>query len=590
VTHTSRLQTGWRSERFRLVVVLLAALLGLAVLAPPVTAAAGDLVSVIVRETPGSGNAPELAVAGLGGSVTRQFEVIDAFVAEVPAGAVDLLAGHPEVAAVTPNGAVRLEAAGWDDATGLGSYNPNTFDGSMYRIAQSVVKATDYWNAGYTGAGIDIALIDSGVVPVQGLVHPGKVINGPDLSFESQAANLRYLDTFGHGTHMAGIMAGRDTNAAIGTSNTSQFLGIAPGSRIVNVKVADSQGATDVSQILAAIDWVVQHRTDNGMNIRVMNLSFGTDGNQSYLLDPLAFAVEQAWSAGVVVVVAAGNDGNSFALRNPASDPFVIAVGASESGKAHTSISSVMDFSNCGTALRSVDVVVPGKSIVSLRSPGSYADVHYPQARVADRLFLGSGTSQAAAVVSGAAALVLSERPYATPDQVKALLMDSASDLKKASTRCEGAGLINLGQVLGRPTPTAFQTHAPSVGTGSLEESRGSNHVYDNGVALIGEQDIFGMPWDSASWSSLAAASASWSGGDWNGSTWTGASWSSSSWSGASWSSASWSGASWSGASWSSKSWSSASWSGASWSSASWSSASWSGASWSGNVWQGLSS
>ena len=367
------------SRNVRLAVVLMAALLGLAVVAPPVTATTGDLVSVVVREVPGTGDAPERAVAQLGGSVTQQYEIIDGFAALVPAGAVDLLAGRRDVAAVTPNATVRLEAAGWEDATSLGNYNPNTFDGSMYRVAQSVVKADEYWKAGYTGAGIDIALIDSGVVPVEGLVQPGKVINGPDLSFESQADNLRYLDTFGHGTHMAGIIAGRDTDTPITNLNTDAFLGIAPGSRIVNIKVADSNGATDVSQVLAAIDWVVQHRTDNGMNIRVVNLSFGTDGNQSYVLDPLAFAVEQAWKSGIVVVVAAGNDGNSFALRNPASDPYVIAVGASESAKTRTKISSVMDFSNCGTADRYVDVVVPGKSIVSLRSPGSYADVNYPQ-------------------------------------------------------------------------------------------------------------------------------------------------------------------------------------------------------------------
>ena len=565
-------------------------MLGLAVVAPPVTATTGDLVSVVVREVPGTGDAPERAVAQLGGSITRQLEIIDGFAAEVPASAVDLLVGRRDVAAVTPNATVRLEAAGWEDATSLGNYNPNTFDGSMYRVAQSVVKADAYWNAGYTGAGVDIALIDSGVVPVEGLLQPGKVINGPDLSFESQADNLRYLDTFGHGTHMAGIIAGRDTDTPIGNSNTDAFLGIAPGSRIVNIKVADSQGATDVSQVLAAIDWVVQHRNDNGMNIRVLNLSFGTDSSQDYVLDPLAFAVEQAWKAGIVVVVAAGNDGNSSALRNPASDPFVIAVGASESAKTRTKISHVMDFSNCGTADRYVDVVVPGKSIVSLRNPGSHADTSYPQARIGDRLFLGSGTSQAAAIVSGAAALILNERPGATPDQVKALLMQSAWDLRKTSTQCEGAGLIHLGHLMRLSTPDTSQSHVPSLGTGTLEAARGSSHVYDDGVALVGEQDIFGQVWDSASWSALAAASASWSGGDWNGSTWTGASWSSASWSGASWASASWSGASWSGASWSSKSWSSASWSGASWSSASWSSSSWSGASWSGNVWQGLSS
>ncbi len=358
------------SRSIRLAVVLMAALLALAVVAPPVIVTTGDLVSVVVREVPGTGDAPERAVVQLGGSVTQQYEIIDGFAAEVPASAVDQIAGRQDVAAVTPNATVRLEAAGWEDATGLGDYNPNTFEGSMYRVAQSVVKADEYWKAGYTGAGIDVALIDSGVVPVEGLTQPGKVINGPDLSFESQADNLRYLDTFGHGTHMAGIIAGRDTDTPITNLNTDAFMGIAPGSRIVNIKVADSNGATDVSQVLAAIDWVVQHRTDNGMNIRVVNLSFGTDGNQSYVLDPLAFAVEQAWRAGIVVVVAAGNDGNGFALRNPASDPYVIAVGASESAKTRTKISSVMDFSNCGTTDRYVDVVVPGKSIVSLRSPG----------------------------------------------------------------------------------------------------------------------------------------------------------------------------------------------------------------------------
>ena len=194
MTHTLRRRTGPRSEISRTVVVLLAAVLGLALIAPPVTAATGDLVSVIVRGMPGTGNAPEQAVASLGGSVTRRFELINGFAADVPVGAVGVLARHPDVAAVTANGAMRLEAAGWEDATSLGSYNPNTFDGSMYRVAQSVVKANDYWDEGYTGQGIDIALIDSGVVPVEGLLQPGKIINGPDLSFESQADNLRYLD------------------------------------------------------------------------------------------------------------------------------------------------------------------------------------------------------------------------------------------------------------------------------------------------------------------------------------------------------------------------------------------------------------
>src|SRR6202140_168725 len=172
--------------------------------------------------------------------------------------------------------------------------------------------------------------MDSGVAPRNGLKTPGKAVNGPDLSFESQVPSLRYLDTFGHGTHMAGIIAGRDSAVtSVSSNDTTHFLGMAPDAQIVNVKVADALGQTDVSQVLAAIDWVVQHQNDNGMNIGVLNLSYGTDSSHSYVLDPLAYAAEQAWLHGIRVVVAAGNKGKwSNGLENPAIDPYVIAVGA----------------------------------------------------------------------------------------------------------------------------------------------------------------------------------------------------------------------------------------------------------------------
>ena len=149
------------------------------------------------------------------------------------------------------------------------------------------------------------------MVPVNGLTTTGKVLNGIDLSFESQSDELRHLDTYGHGTHMAGIIAGRDddVSSTVRSGNSRDFIGMAAGARIVNLKVADAEGATDVSQVIAAIDWVVAHRRDDGMNIRVLNLSFGADGVQDYRLDPLAYAVEVAWRKGIVVVVAAGNRG-----------------------------------------------------------------------------------------------------------------------------------------------------------------------------------------------------------------------------------------------------------------------------------------
>lgn len=474
----------------------------------------------------------------------------------------------------------------WEDAAALTGIPQGQYRGSMDWITHHMTGANTFWNAGYDGSGVDIALIDSGVVPVDGLTWPGKVIDGPDLSFESQSESLRHLDTFGHGTHLAGIMAGRD-------DADSQFSGMAPGARIVNVKVADAQGAVDITQVIAAIDWVVEHRHDNDMNIRIITLAYGTDGTQPYQVDPLSHAVERAWNAGIVVVVAAGNDGNAAPLRNPAVDPFVIAVGAAENDSSH--ISGVAQFSNCGTGERFVDLVAPGRSILSLRSPGSYADLHHPEAVVAGGYFLGSGTSQAAAVVAGGAALLLDQRPELTPNQVKAMLRDNATWIDGADSYCQGEGALNLSAVEKAKTPnlkSTNQTYQPSDGTGSLELARGSNHVADNGVVLEGEIDIMANPWTgycTVTGSDTTCVDTLWDGGDFNGSTWTGLSWSGLSWSGLSWSGLSWSGLSWSGLSWSSMDWSSATWTGLSWSGLSWSGLSWSGLSWSGDTWTGLS-
>jgi len=200
---------------------------------------------------------------------------------------------------------------GWDDEKN-GDEHTTAFDavadlGSLQNTAK-MIGADDLWTAGITGRGVDVALVDTGVAPVQDLAGPGKVVNGPDLSFESQSPDLRYLDTNGHGTHMGGVIAGQDDG---------EFTGIAPDARLVSVKVGAASGATDISQVIAAIDWVVQHRNDDGLNIRVLNLSFGTDGAQDYLLDPLTYAVDVAWRKGIVVVVGAGNRGPGATRRPP---------------------------------------------------------------------------------------------------------------------------------------------------------------------------------------------------------------------------------------------------------------------------------
>jgi serine protease AprX len=471
-------------------------------------------------------------------------------------------------------------------ATSLAStYDPAGDMNSMYNTTQ-YTGAQAFWSAGFTGAGVDVAIIDTGVTPVEGLSVAGKLVYGPDLSFESQNDAFRNLDTNGHGTFMAGIIAGRGSGAVAGSylGDSTNFLGVAPDARILSVKVGVADGGVDVSQVIAAIDWVVQHRTDNGMNIRVLNLSYGTDSLQPYQVDPLAFAVEQAWKAGIFVVTATGNAGYAFktgTLTNPAYDPKIFAVGASDSmGTATQGDDQVASFSSTGSNSRTPDVIAPGAHLVSLRVAGSYIDQLFGSTGVvSSTLFRGSGTSEAAAFVSGAAALVIQQRPAITPDSLKRLFLSNAKALAGFSSLKQGSGEVDLSKMLGASTyaaPAQWKTIDWSTGIGSLELSRGTDHLTRDGVVLSGSIDIFGHHFDSAAMALLEATGNSWSGGIWNGNSWSGNSWSDNAWSGNSWSGNSWSGNSWSGNSWSGNSWSGNSWSGNSWSSNSWMGVSWS--------------
>jgi serine protease AprX len=578
---------------------MLCATLAVAVLLPsvlPLTRAltqwAGAQISVIVRGTHGGDAAVQQAVRQVGGQVTRSLRIIDGVAATVPASAAGALRGQPGVVEVSPNAAVHMQ--GLLDSLGNGDYSDWTASadiGSLYNTTL-MTGAQAYWSAGYTGRGIDVAVIDTGAVPVNGLRTSGKLVFGPDLSFDSQAPNLRNLDTFGHGTHVSGIIAGRDDAAVPGTyaGDSRDFIGVAPDARIVSIKVADSHGNSDVSQVLAAIDWVVQHHADPGLNIRVVNMSFGTDSYQSYVLDPLTFAAETAWHAGVVVVGATGNRGWKTGILDPAHDPYVIAVGGADSnGSTSYADHTVATFSSGGDGYRNPDLVAPGAHIVSLRDPWSYIDVNYPGGRVAGRFFRGSGTSQAAAVVSGAAALLLSQNPLRTPDQVKALLTSTAIPLAGAPVQLQGSGELNLRSALYALPQLAVQVFAPSLGTGSLDGARGSARMSWNGVALRGEVDIFGRPVDTLRLAQSLIGGTAWKGGVFNGVVWTGSGWgralTADGWSGTAWNSATWTNNSWSNNSWSSNPWSNNSWSNNSWSNNSWSNNSWTNNSWSNNSW-----
>jgi serine protease AprX len=421
---------------------------------------------------------------------------------------------------------------------------------------RTATKADKALARGIDGSGIDVALVDTGVVPVAGL-PAGSVVNGPDLSFDRQSDVPAGLDGFGHGTHLAGIIAGR------GTTKTA---GLAPGSRLVNLKVGASSGAVDVSQVIAAIDWVVEHRKDPGMNIRVLNLSYGTDGTQSYRSDPLAHAVESAWKNGIVVVVAAGNSGAE--LINPATDPYVLTVGSVDLvDPAKATDDKVASYSSVGTAERRVDLVVPGTSVISLRDPGSTIDDEHPDARVGDANFRGSGTSQAAAVATGLVASLLEARPNLTPDQVKAVLQATAKKVPGSVLAAQGAGMVDLESALALPAVATTQAFPSSTGLGSLEKARGTSHVSLDGVELEGEKDVQSGAWVPGIWAPLSRAGTAWFGGVWNGQVWAGDGWllGGTDWSGRTWRDADWSGRTWRGDAWTGRTWRGDTWTGRTW-------------------------
>jgi serine protease AprX len=527
----------------------------------------------------------ERAITSVGGKVTSRLEIVNSVSAQLTPGQHKALAASAAVDRITANAALKPMGAVADE---LG-FDPDKDKGSPRSVGKEI-SADKLWKDGYTGRGVDVAVIDTGVNPVKGL--EGRVIDGPDLSFDVPFLNntQKARDMHGHGTHMAGIIAGRDPEVT-DLSKPQRFIGIAPEARIVNVRVGAASGAVDVSQVISGIEWVVRNKKSNGLNIRVINLSYGTPSTLNFWDDPVAAAAEAAWKSGIVVVVASGNDGTVTNVTSPASSPLVIAAGAT--GRKQ----GVTTFTNSG-GTRNPDLWAPGSSVVSLTaSADDSVNKRGGPGRVGNRFRRGTGTSQSAAVISGAAALLLQAYPSATPDQIRIAMIRSNSKDPLKLGQLGGIGemgsFVNLDRAMKLlPVTTEadtlikdfvakFKAPVGPRGSGSLDASRGANIVVAaNGTKLTGAIDWMGNPWSGNSWSGN-----SWSGNSWSGNSWSGNSWSGNSWSGNSWSGNSWSGNSWSGASWSGNSWSGNSWSGNGWSGNSWSGNSWSGNSWSSNVW-----
>jgi serine protease AprX len=344
---------------------------------------------------------------------------------------------------------------------------------------------------------------------------------------------------------------------------------VAPGANLVSIKVAGRDGSSDVSNVIAGIQWAVSFRDRYG--IKVLNLSLGTDSTQTYRTDPLNFAVEKAWSSGIVVVVAASNRGpGARTISKPGDDPFVITVGAiDDQGTPGLGDDQLPNFSSRGPTaadgLAKPDVVAPGAHVVSLRAPGSAIDTQFPN-YIDSAYRKGSGTSMATGVVAGAVALMLQANPTMAPDRVKYALKATARSDASSDPSAVGSGVIDAySAAFNAPAGVANQGLARSNGLGSLDLSRGSVRV------------LLANPWNTilsgaltaqlVLWNPLLYTTTPWNGSSWYGSSWYGSSWYGSSWYGSSWYGSSWYGSSWygqpEGSSWYGSSWYGSSWYGA---------------------------
>ncbi len=464
---------------------LAAALLTLAL----VPAAAGADPRLVVRERAPATTTAEQLVRRLGGHVDRRLPLLGGFSATVPARHLAALRRSPAVRSVTRDAVLRPETL----PAGCDPLLPDCYDGLPPDVTWEGAVRLDQVPGRYKGDDIGVALIDTGVTPSPDL--GGRLLGRVDLTSEGDG-----LDRYGHGTHMAGLIAGNGARA-FGT-----YEGAGPEANLVSVKVAGWDGATDVSSVIAALQWTVANRARYGL--RVVNLSYGTDGIQPADRDPLDYAVERAWRAGLAVVVSAGN--TPGVISKPGDDPFVITVGAADvHGTAARDDDTVAPFS--GSADGKPDLLAPGMSLPSIRAPGSTVDALNPAARVGEWYFKGSGTSQAAAVVSGVIARMLEADPALTPDQLKGILVATAAGTPVGGDA--GAGLVDAAAAVARATPVrrgppvepprANAGVVRSSGLGSIEASRGTDPVYadldGDGVAdpVQGETDVLGRAWDA---------------------------------------------------------------------------------------------
>jgi len=448
-------------------------------------------VAVIAQKADDTTGAEQL-VARLGGQVTKDLHIINAFAARLPARGAVQLAQSPLVRWVSPDGPVAR--------SGKPGPAPAPITSNTYL---DTLRARQVWSMGITGSGIGVAVIDSGVSPTNDLMI------AKSASFNPNSTST--TDVYGHGTHVAGIIAGD------GDLSNKKFQGVAPGAKIISMKVSDETGMAYESDVVAAMQWVYDNKT--GYNIRVVNISLNSTVEQSYHLSPMSAAAEILWFNGVVVVVSAGNKGDgsyNTANASPANDPFLITVGAADematSNPGDDAIATYTAWTITADNYIKPDMFAPGSNIISVLSGHSDWDAIAPERVVDGNYFRLSGTSMAAPMVAGAAALLLQDEPNLTPDQVKYRLLN-------ASGR-------TVGIKVGKTTYSFPYLDVYAVVTGTTTQSANTNFQASQLLWSGSEPVVWGsVAWNSVAWNSVAWNSVAWNSVAWNSVAWNSVAW-----------------------------------------------------------------
>ena len=491
------------------------------------------------------------AVTAAGGQVVQTYEIAGSVLADLPEGVT-----APQGSFAIPDMVMRFNSV---PTAAVTSDDVNTF--------RQTIGAAEAAN----GSGVTVAVVDTGVDPAADV----------DVSDRVNVSDGPAGDGLGHGTFMAGLVAGDD----------DQFGGVAPEARIMDVQVANQDGSTNLSKVLAGLQEVADQRADDP-SLQVAMLALSTDSPLPPWIDPMTRSLDQLWARGVTVVVAAGNEG-AREVPSPASDPLLLVVGAQDEADTPTiDDDTVADFSSFGRAFgeKRPDLVAPGVSLISTASKESTAYTGNPGSHVGNDFMKGTGTSMSAAVTAGAVAALVGERPQLTPDQVKRLLIGTANRTPALKTsKGGGAGALDLATAMSTPlgsVPPLSQEN-PDVGRfGPAEQDAQAWADFAEGwesgdLRAVAKAWVAMSPqtrkWAANAWSIAALMRALQADDDtFDGRRWAGRRWATEDWNGRRWATDEWVGRRWADEQWLSEVWDGRRWAGRRWAASDWLAFAWS--------------